>query len=153
MHPRCIKAKIFQGLDRVNLHQGSTMNSLWSLQHLKISASILQYFCDCFPWNTTFRNSVFLQKQTLIKLLGKMPESILVLKLHSKSISSLSSFYFKLFVWHPDVKRPKIFRCFTPWTPTRALPWSCCKAYSTLRPSPAFYNMWKLSLWLKTNIS
>ena len=40
-----------------------------------------------------------------------------------------------------------------PWTPTRALPWICCGAYSTLRPPPAFYNFRKLNLCLKTDIS
>ena len=42
--------------------------------------------------------------------------SILVLNLHSNKISLQSFFYFKLFIFAPNVKRPIFFRDFTPWT-------------------------------------
>ena len=57
---RCKKAKISQGLYLLNPNQDSAMNPLQSLQHLE--ASHLQF--------TTFENSVFVQKRTLVKLLG-----------------------------------------------------------------------------------
>ena len=46
-------------------------------------------------------------------------------------INSLTRFL--LSICHPDVKRPKFFRGFTSWTPTRAPPWTHCQAYSTSR--------------------
>ena len=62
-------------------------------------------------------------------------------------------FYFKLFICHSDVIRPKSFRSFTLWTPIKAPLWIRCGAYSTLRPLPAFYNIRKLNLSSKTYIS
>ena len=50
-------------------------------------------------------------------------------------------------------KRPKIFRVFISWTLIRGLPWTHCRAYSTSRPPTAFYNIWKLNLCSKTDIS
>ena len=61
--------------------------------------------------------------------------------------------HYKLFICPPDVKRPKSFRGLTPWTPTKALLWICCRAYSSLRPSSAFYNIQKLHISWKTDIS
>ena len=69
------------------------------------------------------------------------------------AILLLGFFNFKLFICPPDVKRPKFFGCFTLWIPTKAPLWTRCRAYRTLRPSPAFYNIWKLSLNSKTDIS
>ena len=46
-------------------------------------------------------------------------------------------------------KNVKIFHELYLWTPIKALLWICCGAYSTLRPSPAFYNIQKLNLSLK----
>ena len=76
-----------------------------------------------------------------------------MLNLHSKLISLLSFFCFKLFIYPPDVKRPKVSTGFTPWTLTWALPWTLCGVYSTSRPPTAFYNIQKLNLCSKTDIS
>ena len=43
------------------------------------------------------------------------------------------SIFFKLFIWPSDVKRPKSFRSFTPWTSTNSPLWIRCGAYSILR--------------------
>ena len=69
------------------------------------------------------------------------------------TLTYIGSFSFKLFICPPDVKKPKFFRDFTPWTPTKAPPWTRCRAYSTLRPSPAFCNIWKSNLSSITDIS
>ena len=42
---------------------------------------------------------------------------------------------------------------FTPWIATKAPPWTLCGDYRTLRPPPAFYNIQKLNLCSKTDIS
>ena len=44
---------------------------------------------------------------------------------------------------------PKCFRNFIPWTPTRALPWTHCKAYSNSRPAPAFHSIRRFNLCSK----
>ena len=59
---------------------------------------------------------------------------------------TLGFFFYKLFIWPPDVKRPKSFSGLTPWTPTKSSLWSRCRAYSTLTPSPTVYNTQKLNL-------
>ena len=46
-----------------------------------------------------------------------------------------------------------MFRRLYPWTTTRAPTWTRCGAYSTLRPSPGFYNIQKLNFCSKTNTS
>ena len=74
-----------------------------------------------------------------------------MLNLHSKQISLQSFFYFMLFICPPDVKRPRFF--ITPWNSTTAPPGACWGAFSTLEPSPAFYNIRKLNLRSKTDIS
>ena len=66
--------------------------------------------------------------------------SFLALKLRWKYF-----FYFKLFICPPDVKRPTSFRGYIPWTPARV--------YSTLGASSAFYNIQKLNLTSKRDIS
>ena len=66
------KAKDFQGLYTLNSHQGSAVNPLWSFQYLDTSICILQWFRDCW----TFENSIFVQKLTLVKLLGQMPGNV-----------------------------------------------------------------------------
>ena len=48
-------------------------------------------------------------------------------------------------------KKNTVFQGFYPWSPTRTLPWTRCRAYSISRPSPAFYNIRKLGLCSKTN--
>ena len=75
-------------------------------------------------------------------------QSIMALNLHSKQIN-LGFFYFKLFICPPDVKRPKSFRYFTPWIPSRTPPWTRWGVYSTSRPWPVFYNIHKLNLCSK----
>ena len=57
--------------------------------------------------------------------------------------------YLGLFICLSDVKRPKSFRSFTPWTRTKAPLWIDCRAYSTLKPFLVFYNIWKLNLTSK----
>ena len=52
-------------------------------------------------------------------------------------------------VYPPDVKTPKCFRNFIPWTPTRALPWTHCKAYNNSRPAPAFHSIRRFNLCSK----
>ena len=42
----------------------------------------------------------------------------------------LGFFYFKQSICPPDVKRTKCFSAFTPWTHTRAPPWTNCRAYT-----------------------
>ena len=81
--------------------------------------------------------------------------SILVLKLRSKYIDWLGFCFHKLLICPPDVKRTKSFRGpkLTPWTPSKARLWIRCRAYNTLRPSPTFYNIQKLNLSSKTDIS
>ena len=56
---KCKKVKIFQMLNPLNPHQGSTMNTA------EITAP-----CKPQLHFTTFKNSIFVQKQTLVKLLG-----------------------------------------------------------------------------------
>ena len=48
---------------------------------------------------------------------------------------------FKLFICPPDVKMPTFFRGFRSWTPNRAPPWTCCRAYFTLRPPVTVPNL------------
>ena len=73
--------------------------------------------------------------------------------LHSEYISLLGFFYFKLFICPPNVKRPKYFRDFTPWNPTRAL--SCTSRHLTApqRPPLAFYNNQKPKICSKMSFS
>ena len=56
------KDQHFSGVLPPNLHQGSAMNPLRSLHHLK----------DTHLHFTTSKNSIFVQKETLVKLLGQM---------------------------------------------------------------------------------
>ena len=56
------KDQNFSGVLPPNPHQGSAMNPLQSLQHLKTPTCILQ----------KFKNSIFVQKGILVKLLGQM---------------------------------------------------------------------------------
>ena len=65
----------------------------------------------------------------------------------------LGIFYFKLFIFPPNIKRSIFFWGFTLWTYTRAPPRTHCVAYSTLRPPPSFYNIQKFNLCSKTGIS
>ena len=68
-------------------------------------------------------------------------------------VSSILSYFFVL----SRSKKIKTFQGFyhpsPPWTPTIAPPWTRWRAYSTSRPSPAFYNIPKLNLCPKTDIS
>ena len=61
--------------------------------------------------------------------------------------------YFKLFICPLDLKKPEVFRGFTPWTPTRAPPWTCYRAFNLRRPPRAFYNIQKFNLCSNTDIS
>ena len=58
-----------------------------------------------------------------------------------------------LFICPPDVKRPKSFRRFTQWTPTKTPLWISCGAYKTLRTSSALYNIQNPILVQKKDIS
>ena len=66
-----------------------------------------------------------------------------------KYVCLLGFFCLKLFTCPSDVKKTKSFRSFIPWTPTKAPLWIHWRAYSTLRPLPAFYNIRKLNLCSK----
>ena len=66
-----------------------------------------------------------------------------------KYVCLLGFFCLKLFTCPSDVKKTKSFRSFTPWTPTKAPLWIHWRAYSTLRPLLAFYNIRKLNLCSK----
>ena len=66
-----------------------------------------------------------------------------------KYVCLLGFFCLKLFICPSDVKKAKSFRSFTPWTPTKAPLSIHWRAYSTLRPLPAFYNIRKLNLCSK----
>ena len=82
--------------------------------------------------------------------------SIFGLNWHSKLISLLGFFYFKLFIYNPDVKRPIFFFLgggLYPSSTTRAPSWTCCWTYSTSRPPSPLYNIWKLNLFSKTDIN
>ena len=59
--------------------------------------------------------------------------SILALTLHSKQISLLGFFCFKLFICPPDVKRPVFFWDFPFWTSAKVLSWTSFGAYDTSR--------------------
>ena len=58
---------------------------------------------------------------------------MLALNLDSKYIHLQGFFYYKF--CHLVVEGPKSFRDFTPWTPTRTLQWTYCRAYSTFQNS------------------
>ena len=68
----------------------------------------------------------------------------------SKYIGLLGFFYFKLFICPSGVKKSKSFKGLTPWTSAKAPLWIRCWVY---RSSPAIYNIWKLNLSSKTDIS
>ena len=83
----------------------------------------------------------------------KRDKNIVVLNLHSKWISFQTFFYFELFICSLHVRRPKFFGDFPSRTPTRSPPWTCYQTCSTSRPPPALYNIQKLNLCSKTDIS
>ena len=62
----CKKAKIFQELYPVNPNQGSTINPVRSLQHLKTLTCILQHS----------KTQSKYKKPTLVELLGKIPTRV-----------------------------------------------------------------------------
>ena len=64
----------------------------------------------------------------------------------NRNLVKIAGTSFELFICSSDVKRPKSFMSFTLWTLIKAPLWIRCGAYSTLRPSPAFYNIEKLNL-------
>ena len=55
----------------LNPHQGSLVNQVQSLLHLKTPTWMWKSFRDRFSRNITFQNSTFFQKRTLVKLLEK----------------------------------------------------------------------------------
>ena len=161
--------KILSQQCRTSVLHGDTFTFLMTLLYLQKNPKCntkLEYFSIKHDLSMTlsmsYQNSGMIQnhldgtkpqssnwvfKLNLHKIL-KYFEIEILLKIHFL----LGFFYLELFICLSDVKWPKSFRSFILWTPTKALLWICCRAYSSLRPLPAFYNILKLNLSSKTDI-
>ena len=75
--------------------QGSTSNPLQSLQHLKIPTCTLKHS----------KTLTFFKKQTLVKLLGKIPDLIMLSNIYCVKTKPVYYYSFDTAVWRCSVKK------------------------------------------------